>query len=467
MSSLLQTKLYLPQTSAEFVDRPHLVDRLDQSLDKKLTLISAPAGFGKSTLTAAWLRRLVAPDLRPAWFSIDDGDNDPVSFLSYLTAALHTAAPGAVATVQSLLEQPTLPAPERLAVELARACANLPVKVILALDDYHLVHEPAIHRFMVALLRHLPPSLHLVVIGRFDPPLGLSQLRGRDEVAEFRAADLQFSLEETQRFFDVAVGKALAPEVAQTLQEQTEGWVVGLRLAAISLQAASDPAAFVARFAQHSNRYVIDYLVDEALARQAPSLQDFLLRTALLSRFNAALAAAVLDQDERASQAWLEELERHNLFLVALDDHREWYRYHHQFQTMLQTRLRARESQAAMVALRRRAAEWLGAHGLVDEALEHYAAIPDHIAAAGLVEQHVTTLLNTEQLHRLDRWLTHLPDRVIAERPPLLLARARRFAQLYQFEAARRLIDQAERLLQAKAAQPETMVEPSTETCGW
>ena len=332
---LLQTKLYAPRVTRELVDRPRLAERL--AAGPAVLLVSAPAGFGKSTLLA---QSLLGGSRRPdrpavAWLSLDSGDSDPSSYWAYVLAALRTAAPGVGASAQALLESPGGAPITTVLTTLLNDLAASDEEVVLVLDDYHVIHAPAIHEAMTFLVDHLPPQLRLVVATRSDPPLPLARLRARGELAEVRAADLRFTEQETAAYFD-GMGLQLSAGEVSTLEGRTEGWVAALQLAALSLQGREDAAGFIDGFAG-DDRHVVDYLVEEVVHRQPEDVRDFLLRTSVLTRLSGPLTDAVTGRTD--GRAMLEALDRDNLFLVPLDDQRRWYRYHHLFADMLQARL--------------------------------------------------------------------------------------------------------------------------------
>ncbi len=459
MRNLLQAKLILPPLADDITLRHRLLAQLDRGLDKKLTLICAPAGFGKTTLVTSWLRALLARDApdRAAWYTLDKTDDSLPTFLSYLAAAIRHTDADALPDWVDLDRRPSLPGPEALAAELAQVADAVPSRLFIVLDDYHFITDQAIHRLLAHLLRHLPPALHLVITARSDPPLGIPQLRGRSQVSELRAHDLALSLAEANAFLSGTLDKPIEPDVAQALWERTEGWAVGLRLAAISLTNCEDQRRFIHNFHQHSSQHIVDYLVDEVLRNQPPAVNDFLLGTSILDRLSSDLAAAVLGLDGRAAGMMLAELARNNLFLVSLDAHGEWYRYHSQFRTMLGNRLRGLASGAEIAALHARAAAWLGKRGLVSDALPHHLAAGDLDGAASLVERHIPEMMKRERWLKLACWLALLPETLITQRPALLLLRA--WVYLYDFKQTqiRPVVEQAERLL-------ENAMAPAAET---
>jgi LuxR family maltose regulon positive regulatory protein len=340
---LLTTKLYVPPVRPELVARSRLVQRLQAGLrSHRLTLISAPAGFGKTTLVTEWLQGLDCP---VAWLSLDEGDNDPVRFFTYLVAALQGMEGSVGSTVQSLVQAAEPPPLESLVTALINDVAARPTPFVLVLDDYHLIGGLAVHEAVGFMLEHQPPQRHLVIATREDPPLPLPRLRARGQMTELRASDLRFTAAEAAAFLRQTMGLNLTPGEVAALGAKTEGWIAGLQLAALALQTSlsspgqADCAAFVRRFAG-DDRHVMDYLVDEVLARQSRAVQRFLLRTSIQERLTGPLCDAVVGEDKSASQGMLERLEWANLFVIPLDNRREWYRYHHLFADLLRYRLR-------------------------------------------------------------------------------------------------------------------------------
>jgi LuxR family transcriptional regulator, maltose regulon positive regulatory protein len=328
-SPLLETKLYLPKLRRGLVPRPRLSERLDRGAETKLTLVSAPAGFGKTTLLTEWLELL---KYSAAWVSLDQADNHATSFWSYVVAALQTVEPHIGANAIALLQSP-LPAPiEAVLTLLLNELSAISNEVVLVLDDYHVIDARDIHDGMVFLLDHLTPRLHLVIASRADPSLPLARLRARGELVEIRAEDLRFTPDEAATYLTDTMGLDVTPSEVAALEERTEGWIAALQLAALSMQGRDDVAGFIAGFAG-DDRYIVDYLVEEVLQRQPESVRSFLQQTSILDRLSGPLCDAVTGQDSGVGvgKAMLEALERANLFVVALDDHRRWYRYHHLF----------------------------------------------------------------------------------------------------------------------------------------
>jgi LuxR family transcriptional regulator, maltose regulon positive regulatory protein len=370
---LLVTKLHIPRPRPHLVHRPRLLQRLEQGQQRALTLLSAPVGSGKSTLLADWL----ACSARPvAWLSLEAQDNEPARFLSYLLAALQRSDPH-LRTSGQVLHSPLAPALMEallalLLNDLLLHRASTQEEVVLVLDNYQVITDASIHHMLSFLLEHLPPHLHLVLATREDPPLPLALLRGQDDVLEVRATDLRFTPEEAATFLVEVMDLPLSPEESALLQTRTEGWITGLQLAAFSLQGRENPGAFIMAF-NGSHHYVVDYLLEEVLNRQSEVVQEFLLQTCILDRLSAPLCDAVREQG--GSQALLDYLERANLFLVALDDHRQWYRYHRLFAEALRQWLQ-QTAPALVPDLHLRASRWYEQHGLFAEAASHALAVP-------------------------------------------------------------------------------------------
>ena len=354
--ALLTTKLYVPRAHPNLVPRPRLGELLTEGMNRKLTLISAPAGFGKTTLLSEW-RMLHSDSSRPiGWISLDGGDNDLARFLSYMVAALQNVEPGVGEDALLLLRSPQLPPVETIMTALINSVGQIPVEFVLLLDDYHVIANETIHCAVTFLLDYLPPQTHLVIASRVDPPLPLSRLRTRGQMTELRAADLRFTPEEATAFLKDVMGLSLSPTEVQALEDRTEGWIAGLQLAALSMQGREDVSGFIRAFTG-SNRYVLDYLVEEVLDKQPEPITSFLLQTSILDRLSGGLCDAVTQVDR--SQEMLEALERKNLFVFALDEERRWYRYHHLFAEVLRHHLR-RTRPVLIPELHRRASRWYG-----------------------------------------------------------------------------------------------------------
>jgi LuxR family maltose regulon positive regulatory protein len=434
---LLATKLFVPQLRPNRVERPRLVTRLNQGLGGKLTLVSAPAGFGKTTLVADWLRQL---DRSFAWLSLDERDNEPVHFLAYLGVALERIHDDWGRLVEMALLAPQPPAPQAVVATLINEMIAAGQELVLALDDYHTISHPAIHETLSFLLEHLPPTLHLVLVTRADPPLPLARLRARGHLSEIRAGDLRFTAEEAAAFLNQVMGLDLAPQQIATLDARTEGWIAGLQLAALSLRSLEDEddvESFIAAFAG-SHRYVMDYLMEEVFNRQAPHIQQFLLQTSILDRLSGRLCDAVVEprtvpRDERGTssvlrppldgQSTLVYLEEHNLFTIPLDEQRRWYRYHHLFADLLRDRLRQTWPERIR-DLHGRASNWYEAEGLVAEAVSHALAAPDWERATALIERHAPDFASRGQSFLARQWLEKLPEDRTRSSPYLCLLRS-------------------------------------------
>jgi ATP/maltotriose-dependent transcriptional regulator MalT len=416
--TLTQTKLETP-APRRLVPRPRLLTRLSAGEPRRLTLVRAPAGWGKTTLLAEWAASELEP--RPfAWLALDPGDNDPVLFWSYAIAALRGVAPGIGERPLALLRAPGVDLGREMLPLLINELARWPEPLVLAIDDYHVIHNDEIHEQMELLVEHLPPQLEVVLASRTEPPLPLARLRVRGELAEVDARALSFSDEEAEALVNELHALELDREDVTLLRERTEGWAAGLYLAVLSLGRHADRRGFVAAFAG-DDRHVVDYLGAEVLAGQPEEVRSFLLRTALLDRFCAPLCEAVTGESGAAEM--LERVERSNYFLVPLDNRREWYRYHHLFRDLLKLELEASEPEALPV-LHRRAAAWLLEHGLVSEAIHHAVAAGDVDWASDLIARHWLEFTNAGQRPTAEGWLAALPPETVPADARLCLAAA-------------------------------------------
>jgi LuxR family transcriptional regulator, maltose regulon positive regulatory protein len=462
---LLTTKLFVPRPRPDLVPRRRLLSHLDAGLDSgRCSLLSAPAGAGKTSLLAAWLARLDRP---VAWLTLDERDQAADQVLRYLVAACQTISPTCGRGALAWLDAPQLPPPDVVVTALVNDLAVLPAPSVMVLDDYHLVRAPAVHAAVAFLLDHLPPALHLVIASREDPPLPLARLRARRQLVEVRAADLSFDVDEAATLLTSSTGRRLDEAQVTMLVERTEGWAAGLQLAGLALRDRPDPAAFVAAFTG-GHRLVADYLMAEVLESQPASTRRFLLATGVLGRLCAPLCDALLASDDVPpesappksappesappvrgdSQQILEELERTNLFVTPLDDERVWYRYHHLLADALRARL-AREAGAdAAATLHRRAGAWFGREGLLPEAIGHALAGDAVEDAAGWIEALTPSMFATMSTHQtLASWLAALPDQVVRARPLLCLAQAWLLIHRVELEPAAVWIDAAARAL--------------------
>jgi LuxR family maltose regulon positive regulatory protein len=416
---LLTTKLHAPRRRRGLVARPRLIERLSRGDEAALTLVSAPAGFGKTTLLTDWLSAAAAADRSVAWLSLDARDNDPALFWAYLVAAVQTAVPDVGAGALALLSSPQSSA-EAVVASLVNDLDAVPGDLVLVLDDYHVIESAEVHEGMAFLLEHLPAHAHLVIAGRADPPLPLARLRVRGELVELRAADLRFTPEETAAYLTEAMGLALSGGEVAALDTRTEGWIAALQLAALSMQGRTDLTAFLTDFAG-DDRYIVDYLVEEVLQRQPERVRHFLLQTSILSRLSGPLCDAVTGRHD--GRETLEALDRANLFLIPLDDRRRWYRYHHLFADVLQAHLQG-EQPDAVAGLHRRAADWHETTGERAEAVHHALAGGDPTRAAELIELMLPALQQARQEATLRRWLGALPTEVLRVRPVLSIGYA-------------------------------------------
>jgi LuxR family maltose regulon positive regulatory protein len=459
-TALLETKLFVPRPRRGLVPRPRLSERLNQVTASKLMLVSAPAGFGKTTLLAEWLAaRSAAPtdERQVAWLSLDPRDNDPAVFWPYFVAALQTAAPGVGVRALALL-QPARPAAiEVVLTELLNDLDALPSDVILVLDDYHVIDGQEVQAAMAFLLDHLPSKLHLVIGSRADPALPLARLRARGELVEIRAAELRFTLDEAAAYLTESMGLVLtAPDVA-ALERRTEGWIAALQLAALSMQGRDNVAGFIAGFAG-DDRYIVDYLVDEVLDRQSEGVRDFLVQTSILDRLSGPLCDAVTGRD--GGTAMLKMLDRANLFVVPLDDSRRWYRYHHLFADVLQTHLLAEGAEAAG-DLHRRASQWYGQHAEPSPAIRHALAAGDVDRAADLIELAVPELRRNRQDATIRGWLDVMPDAVVHVRPVLAIGLIGALMAMNEFDAVEPRLNDLERCLEPIGDMAGTWTRPA------
>ncbi len=438
---LLTTKLSVPSARLNMVTRPRLMQQMNATMRSTLTLIAAPAGWGKTTLLRAWHADSNWP---LAWVSLDASDNDPIRFWTYVIAALNTMHPGVGEVPLALLYASPPPPIETVLTSLLNALIQLPTQTVLVLDDYHHIEAQPIHDALTYLADHLPPNVHLVIASRSDPLLPLARLRARGALIELRAANLRFTFEETTAFLTEVMGLPLSAEQVAALQARTEGWIAGLQLAALSMQGRDDIAGFIAAFTG-SHRYVVDYLVEEVLLRQPEEVQTFLLQTCLLDRLSGPLCDAVRERDD--SRRLLEQVERTNLFLVSLDDERQWYRYHHLFAEVLRSRLQQLQPMV-VPELHRRASRWYEQHELFDEAVTHALAVPDVEHAARLIEQYARFTNFPSQFQALLGWLNRLPDALVRTQPSLCLMHAITLMLTHQLEKASVRVQDAERCLQ-------------------
>lgn len=502
-AALLPTKLYQPRLLPRQLQRPYLLRRLNQGLaaGRHLTLVVAPAGFGKSTLISQWIEQNAQDAarthtdpiatssalMRVAWLSLDEHDNDLLLFLRYWVAAVCQIFPTACSNTLNLLQAPQLPPLHFLTHTLLHDLSAIKQPFVLVLDDYHYITETAVHQLLTRLLAQPPKLLHLVLISRTEPPLPLARLRVQQQLTELRTADLCFSRAETQTFLMHTLGQTPTSETVTRLHAQTEGWIAGLQLTLLAQAGSALPAPFAqgerateAGFVQRfvgNNRHVMDYLLEEVLARQPQLVQTFLLRTAILDRFCAPLCKALFHRgsgeqadsaeehllapslDHAAVQSILTYLVQTNLFIMPLDDHNEWHRYHYLFRDLLRYHLHAQASAAELATLHRRASTWLADHGWIEEAIQHALAGGDELAAAHLVAQRRHELLNREDWRTLARWLALLPKTLVQQHAALLMTKALVFNIEFKLAAIPPLLQAVEETLRVRLHDPALVAD--------
>ena len=456
--ALLLTKLYVPQPRHNLVLRPRLVERLNEGLSsgRKLTLISAPAGFGKTTLVSEW----VADCGRPVgWLSLDEGDTNPARFISYLITALQLIKTGIGERLLVALQSREQPQLEAVLTDLINEITSITDHFIIVLDDYHSVESKQVDQAVNFLIEYLPPQMHLIIASREDPSLPLARLRARDQLTELRATDLRFSPTEAANFLNQVMGLSLSSEDVAALETRTEGWIAGLQMAALSIRGLLKTGDFIRSFTG-SHRFVLDYLMEQVLERQTEEVQTFLLRTSILDRLCGPLCDALFIGSSALGQQTLEHLEHANLFIVPLDNDRCWYRYHHLFGDLLRKRLEQKLTSEGIAGLHIHASEWYEGNGLILEAFKHAAAANDIERTERLMENkemplHLpgvpTTILN---------WLESLPVSMLNSKPALWWKQAAMLMYNYQ-------IIGVEEKLQAAEAALASKTPTNTETDEW
>lgn len=450
---MLLTKFFLPELRPNRVARPRLLERLKQATHAPLVIVSAPAGFGKTSLISEWVR---IADLRTAWISLDESDNDPARFWMAVTNAMETLLPGVGKNALDLLSSRQPPAVQSLLTSLLNDLAmytrvdnHLP-PACLVLDDIHQLTNPAIHEGLLFFIERLPHQLQLVMVGRSDPPLALGRLRASGRLLEIRAADLRFSLQESQEFLNGVMGLPLSQAQVQELDTRTEGWIAGLQLAGLAMQGWSrqredeNLGAFIQNFSG-DDRFILDYLVEEVLSRLPDEVRDFLLQTSILDHLCGALCDAITALPQGSGQSMLEQLERDNLFLIPLDNHRTWYRYHHLFADLLRHQLERRGT-GMVEDLHRRAAAWMAGQDMMPEAIEHALRAKDYAAAADWIEAYGQQAIAQGEYTTLGNWIEAIPETVLYARPQLLMHYAWAMNYLAQIDRYEQVLAAAERL---------------------
>jgi len=448
---ILATKLYVPTSRNKLVVRRDLIEQLNVGIHRKLILISAPVGFGKTTLISEWLN---SNNIPTAWLSLDEGDNDLSRFLTYLVAALQTIVPNTGDNVLMILQSNQPPAIETILTLMLNDLANFPEDFLLVLDDYHLIDSKPVNHAVGFLLEHLPPQMHLVITTREDPNLPLARLRARNQLIELRAINLRFSLNEAADFFEGVMGINLTLEAVTALEERTEGWIAGLQLAALSLQGHKNISEFIQEFTG-GHRYIVDYLVEEVLANQPEDVRNFLLQTSILNQLNGKLCDAVTGQVDGSEL--LQLLESGNFFLISLDDKRQWYRYHHLFADVLRLHLVPDQPQQIFI-LHQRASGWYEQNGWIAEAIHHALSGRDFERAARLIEMASPDMRRTRQETTLLGWFKALPDDVFYYRPILSIEYVGALLSGGELEGAEERLQDAERWLDTTTY---TLIQPA------
>ena len=449
LSAILVTKLYIPPPTPKVVFRPRLIERLNEGLlegrTAGVTLISAPAGFGKTTLISEWA---ASCNCMVAWLSLDEEDSDLTRFLVYLIAALRTVAPNLGDGVISALQASQSPPGEPVLIALLNEITTLSDRTILVLDDYHLIDAKPVDQALTFLLEHLPRQMHLVITTREDPQLPLARLRAQGRLTELRAADLRFTPAEAAEFLNQVMSLKVSAEDIAALDHRTEGWIAGLQLAALSMRGREDVHGFITSFAG-DDRYIVDYLVEEVLQHQPEPIRNFLLQTAILDRMNGPLCDAIIGNHQTGGRALLEALQRGNFFVVPLDDKRHWYRYHHLFAEVLRLHLMAEQPDQVPI-LHRRASEWYEHNGTPADAIRHALAGEDFERAADLTERIFPAMSRIRQEGILLGWLKTLPEALIRSRPVLCNLYAGALMQTGEIQGVEGWLLAAERWLNLK-----------------
>lgn len=423
---LIKTKLHQPPLANDHLHRQRLIERLDSQRHRPLTLVSAPAGYGKSTLVSCWLENCNCPN---AWVSLDANENDLRSFLVYFLAAIDSMFPGSVSETRSLLKGADLPPQDLLAGSLINDLHAIDVDFILTLDDFQNIHVKEVHDLINRLLTYPSDTMHLVLATRRDPPFSVTNLRVRGQITEIRMQQLRFSLAETKHYLTEVMKMDVDEQTAAAIDAKTEGWVAGLRLAVLSFREREDIDRIIANLPEN-NRYVMDYIISEVISHQPEDIQEYLLSTAILDRFCAPLCESIcMSKNEsktcsRTGSAFIHHIEKNNMFCIPLDDNRKWYRFHHLFKELLQRELKRRFGEKVAMELHYRAGNWFAQQGNPDEAIQHMLSANNVEAAQQIVISNRYELTEREQWHRLERWMDALPNDSIDNDPELLTIQA-------------------------------------------
>lgn len=454
-TNILRTKLFVPRVRGNLISRPRLLRMLSLRPEHKLTLVTAPAGFGKTTLLSDWINQQT---FSFGWLSLEEADNDAARFITYLLAAMQSILPNLALEPSGIAHPISLPSGEAVLTSLLNQVAENTEsqrksgqQIVLILDDYHLIEEATIHQLLNFLLDHMPHTLHLVIASRADPPLNLVKLRARGQLNEIRVSDLRFTQAEATRFLSQALDHHLSEQQVSALETRTEGWIAGLQLAAVALRGRQNLDQFIRAFTG-SQRYILDYLADEVLLQQPEEIQDFLMATSILDRMNADLCNAVTQT--QTGEKTIRALERANLFLVSLDDEQNWYRYHRLFADLLRYRLKFL-APSRVTELHQRASAWFSAHGLIYEALGHALAAQDYDRAARIIEDSDASLVMRGETRTLMNWLDALPEQYLTQRPRLSLAYAWAAFVNTDLEEVERRVNTALQAMQSAPSQDE------------
>jgi LuxR family transcriptional regulator, maltose regulon positive regulatory protein len=452
---LLTTKFYIPPVRPKQISRPHLSDLISRGLDRALILVSAPAGYGKTTLTSSWLHETKIPS---SWLSLDEGDNDPICFFQYFIAALQKIIPDIGADFPGMLQSVQPPSFETLINLLINETTRQAAPFAIVLDDFHVISSQSVLDMVMFLLEHMPPHMHLVLLSRVDPPFPLSRLRARNKLMDIRADQLRFTRDETAAFLNDVMGLALSADDLSAMETRTEGWIASLQLAALSMQSSKDIHSFVSAFTG-SHHYVMDYLVEEVLGLQPKKVSDFLMQTSILDQMCGPLCESVIDADLEEpvdGQAMLEALERMNLFVIPLDDERRWYRYHHLFAEMLKKRLE-QQFPNSLPRMHQRASQWFEQNGLVPEAIRHSLTAGDQDRVIQLIEQYGAILVLSGEYIALSNWIKAVESRSQMH-PWIHIIKAWLFILTGQPERAEELLQIAEKLISSLEADTQNML---------
>jgi len=436
IDTILRTKLHRPPVPGDYVHRPRLLEYLDKRRERPLTLVSAPAGYGKSVLISCWLETCDIPN---AWLSLDEHDNDLYQFMIYFLAAIQTMFPDAVSETTTLVNASSLPPVSVLARRLANELDSIERNFILMLDDIHCIQQKSVHDFLTELMQYPPRPMHLVLGGRSDPSLPIASYRANNRVSEVRLFDLRFTSDETMAYLHTVLGEQIKEDIAARLAERFDGWITGLRLAVLATRKHDNVVSKLLEL-KGTTAHVTEYLINEVLDIQPSAFRHYFLSTSILNRFSAPLCDALWAPDSERGEgvidgaAFIAKLRKDNLFLIALDMENRWFRYHHLFQNLLRSQLMLRCNPEEIAALHSRAGEWYAKNNFIDEGIEHKLAADDVNGAIQLFEQNRPLMLNSNRWYVFDKWLSMFPDNVLQRQPELMLAQA--WVHYFQYKHA-------------------------------